>query len=70
MATEEVEDLRKRSVTGPLQIQCDGHPKTRTVTIQFGAPVTFLELPVHEAQMLSGMINEAAKKADRDLKGH
>ncbi len=70
MSTPEVDDLRKRSEMGSLQIECDGHPKTQTVTIQFGAPVTFLELPIHEAQILSGMINEAAKKANRNLKAN
>ncbi len=70
MSTKEVDDLRKRSEMGALQIQVNGEPKTGTVTIQFGIAVTFLEMSVSDAQILSGMINEGAKKANRNLKAN
>jgi len=70
MSTKEVDDLRKRSELGPLQIQVNGDPKTQTVTVQFGVAVTFLEMSVSDAQILSGMINEGAKKANRNLKAN
>ena len=66
----EVEELRKRSEMGALQIQVNGDPKTKTVTVQFGVAVTFLEMSVSDAQILSGMINEASKKANRNLKAN